>query len=880
MNDESKTRVQLVEELAELRRKVAELEAVEADQESEQRYQDLLGASPDPVVVYDVEDRVTYVNEAFVHTYGWSREELLGRRTDFFVPPEEVERTREVIARGFRGETVLFETKRLKNDGGLLDIQLTGAVLRDRDGNISESIVVHRDITAQKQAEEALRASEERFRDIAQSMADWIWEVDENGVYTFCSERVEEILGYSPDEILGQTPFDLMPPDEVERVGEEFSEIARNRAPIKDLENWNLNRNGKPVCLLTNGMPVFDDQGNFLGYRGVDKDITELKLAEEQLRASEEKHRLLAENIQEVIWSLDLATFRLTYISPSVVKKSGYTVQELLDLPLEKRMSPESYQTVVKVFQEEMALEATGRADPDRSRTLELIEYTKDGQTVWVESTMSFLRDQEGQAIGIVGVSRDITERRRAEAALKESEEKYSTLVENATDGVVIIQDEKYKYANPAWIDITGYTFEEFAKMSIGVIVLPEYRDLVREKHRARAMREDGQSAYEVKIQCKDGEIRDVESCGMGIQYEGRPASMAVLRDITERKRAEEALRESEEKYRTTLRSTPDTVAISRVEDGRFLELNDGFTRMFGYSREEAIGKTVKELGLYFVPEDRERLIEVLTTKEEVNEFEFKYRRKDGTSFEGMQSARPFRYGDEDCLISVVKDISLLKKAEKALKESEKMYRNLFENVYDVYYRLDQEGTILLISPSAERIFGYTPDEVVGKDIKQYCVNPKEGEKFLAQLTKAGNVENFETQLRRKDNTVIWVSTNAKLLWDEGGNVSGVEGITRDVTEHKQAENEKLQGEKLQAAIETAGAACHELNQPLQTILGLTELALQDLPIDDPQRSVFETILSQAEKMGEVTGRLNRLTHYRTKPYLDKRRILDIKKSS
>ncbi|MBT6504151.1 MAG: PAS domain S-box protein, partial [Deltaproteobacteria bacterium] len=150
-----------------------------------------------------------------------------------------------------------------------------------------------------------------------------------------------------------------------------------------------------------------------------------------------------------------------------------------------------------------------------------------------------------------------------------------------------------------------------------------------------------------------------------------------------------------EEKYRTTLRSTPDTVAISCVEDGRFLELNDGFTRMFGYSREEAIGKTVTELDLYLAHTDRDRLVEALSTQEEANELEFTYRRKDGTLFKGMQSARPIRFGDEDCLISVVKDISSLDTAQKALGESEGKYRSLFEQAGDYILMLEVKDNVI-----------------------------------------------------------------------------------------------------------------------------------------------------------------------------------------
>ncbi len=145
--------------------------------------------------------------------------------------------------------------------------------------------------TEQKNKE--LELSELRFRDIAMSSADWIWEVDANGVYTYCSEKVEEILGYTPDEMLGKTPFDFMPEAEAEKVTEEFMQIVKERKAFRNLENWNLTRTGLPICVHTSGVPVIDDHGNFIGYRGTDTDITERKLAEEKLKESEARLREL-----------------------------------------------------------------------------------------------------------------------------------------------------------------------------------------------------------------------------------------------------------------------------------------------------------------------------------------------------------------------------------------------------------------------------------------------------------------------------------------------------------------------------------------------------------------------------------------------------------
>ncbi|MFH1618093.1 MAG: PAS domain S-box protein [Candidatus Margulisiibacteriota bacterium] len=142
----------------------------------------------------------------------------------------------------------------------------------------------------------ALKESEKKFKDVALSSADWIWEVDVSGKYTYASEKVEEILGYAPAEIIGKTPFDTMPKEEAERVGAIFGQIAADKKSIIDLENWNITKGNKRICMLTNGVPVLDKDGNLKGYRGVDKDITVQKLAQKEaadrLQDLEDFHKL------------------------------------------------------------------------------------------------------------------------------------------------------------------------------------------------------------------------------------------------------------------------------------------------------------------------------------------------------------------------------------------------------------------------------------------------------------------------------------------------------------------------------------------------------------------------------------------------------------
>ena len=181
---------------------------------------------------------------------------------------------------------------------------------------------LNREITERKLADEALQESEERLRDIANSMADWIWEVDAEGRYTYCSNRVKDALGYSAAEILGKTPFDFMEPEEAEKIVEIFNTIFRKKGQIRNLQNWNISKDGRRVCLLTNGVPILDEKGNLLGYRGVDDDISDRKQAEEALQESEEKYRSMMEVMKDPVYICS-SDFRVDYMNPSMTQRTG-----------------------------------------------------------------------------------------------------------------------------------------------------------------------------------------------------------------------------------------------------------------------------------------------------------------------------------------------------------------------------------------------------------------------------------------------------------------------------------------------------------------------------------------------------------------------------
>ncbi|MBN2212726.1 MAG: PAS domain S-box protein [Bacteroidales bacterium] len=195
----------------------------------------------------------------------------------------------------------------------------------------SREIIEEYSMTLEQKVEERtkeLSMSEKRFKDIVFNSADWIWEVNENGRFIYCSEKVEDILGYTNKEIIGKPFYYLSLPNEAQRINQKFLKIASKRKPIKDMENWILTRNGSQVCLLTDGVPVFDDSGNFKGYRGINKDITYRKKAEELIKASELQYRRLFESAKDGILILDFNTGRINDINPSLSNLLGITKEE------------------------------------------------------------------------------------------------------------------------------------------------------------------------------------------------------------------------------------------------------------------------------------------------------------------------------------------------------------------------------------------------------------------------------------------------------------------------------------------------------------------------------------------------------------------------
>jgi PAS domain S-box-containing protein len=285
------------------------------------------------IVIADRSGRLLRVNGEFKRIFGFGDDDLVGKTIDeLIVPLEDRNSAASITQRVAGGEKVAFESVRRRKDGRDIHVSVIASPILV-DGELQAICGIYRDISEQKKIMEDLRLSQERFQDIAMSSADFIWELDSEGVYTFATGRVKQILGYDPEEIVGRSAFDLMPKPEATRVRHYFKRIVAERRPIVDFVNWNMAKDGRLVCLLSNGLPILDAQNELRGYRGMDKDITEPRQAETQFL----KQNMLLEGINRLLEKVftgepdaDLASYCLRLAEEQTNSKMGF-IGELND---------------------------------------------------------------------------------------------------------------------------------------------------------------------------------------------------------------------------------------------------------------------------------------------------------------------------------------------------------------------------------------------------------------------------------------------------------------------------------------------------------------------------------------------------------------------
>jgi PAS domain S-box-containing protein len=404
------TRADMAVALRRLEKEIAERQRMEeALRESEALFRSQFEYGNIGIAITSVEKRWLRVNLRLGEMLGYSEEELRQRNWAEMTHPDDLGPDLAQFTRMLAGEIEAYELDKrfFRKDGSIIVTHLNVSCFRNQDLSVRFVIASLQDVTERKRAEEALRESEEKFRNLVETTSDWIWETGADGTYTYSSPGVRALLGYEPAEVIDRKPFDFMPPDEAGRVVAEFARISAERRPFFNLENLNLSKDGRRVILETSGVPRLDPQGNLLGYRGIDRDITERKRAEAALREKEEFIRALLDTSRDWIWAIDLRGVH-TYSNPAVRIILGYEVDQIIGTPW--------FSLIHEEDRDRIQSEVSHCIEARRGWSNLVVRWRhKEGGYRLLESNSVPVLDAGGEVTGFRGVDRDITERTQAE---------------------------------------------------------------------------------------------------------------------------------------------------------------------------------------------------------------------------------------------------------------------------------------------------------------------------------------------------------------------------------------------------------------------------------------------------------------------------------
>jgi PAS domain S-box-containing protein len=522
--------------------------------------------------------------------------------------------------------------------------------------------------------------------------------------------------------------------------------------------------------------------------------ITEARQAEENLRQSEECYRLISENTADVIWVLDPLTGRLKYVSPSVEKLSGFTPAEVMESPIPELLTPESLQLFNGLLAKYLPAILDKKSGKE-SFIAEVDHPCRDGSIVHTEVTSTCTFNQQGE-VEIIGVSRNISERRRAEQDLRESEERLRLSLQAANQGLYDLNVQTGDaVVNKEYTEMLGYEYETFVETNAHWIerLHPDDREITAKAYAdyVSGLRPDYRVEFRQKT--RDGGWKWIMSLGKVIEYdeEGKPLRMlGTHTDITERKQAEETLRESEARFSKIFLSSPMGINIVRLADGRSMNVNDAFLNILGYSREELVGHTADELNVFMDgSEALKTWMGILQQGGSIYNLDAKIRRKSGTIRDVLCSLEVIELNGEKMIMIIISDITERKRAEEELRASEERYRNLVENMNDIVMEVDANGNYCYLSPNFSHLSEYPLEEELGGSALKH-IHPDDLPILLQKLEQAFHMERQSATYRvmRNNGEWRWLETVGTPYRASDGSVHIIT-VARDITERKQAED-------------------------------------------------------------------------------------------
>ncbi len=741
---------------------------------SEQLYRSILNASPDTITITDLQGNIIYYSPNANVLFGLGDYDFTSHSILEFIDKQYHEKVSDAIAKMIRNELPgAEEYLGVRADGRQIYLEINGEFIRNAAGEPENMLFVVRDVTQRKQTEATLRKAEELYRNLVENINEIIYEIDERGIVKYVSPAIQQ-MGYQPEEMTGKSFLDF--------TGDKAPHLYQNLLNIRQGEQitneYEMSaKNGDLHWLRFSTKAIYNAEGKFTGGTGTLVDVTEIKQAQIKLQKSEENYRNMVERINDVLFEVNTEG-TIKYVSPVIEKVLGYTPEELTGQNFFTYMYPDDMPLLFGAL--------VNLADKDSSN-LEYRYYKKDGTICWVRSSTKPVFDG-GKMVGGIGVLIDIHERKLAEESLRQSELRYKTFFEGNTSTMLLVDPEtgEIKAANPAASYYYGWTKEELCRMNIDEINTSSKKEIAAEMQKAKT---EDRKHFFFKHRLANGEVRDVEVYSGPMEFGESTLLYSIIHDITERVQMENALRESEERYRSIFNTVQDAYYEATLE-GILLDISPAIESMSNgqFTREELIGQSLVQF--YADPNARDAFYTELSKTGKLNDYELSLQNKDGsvipaaitTVFVFDTTGNPVK------ITGSIRDISHRKKAEEALKKNEEKYRLLFSNNPQPMWIYDLETLVILeVNQSAIAQYGYSREEFLQMTIKD--IRPAEDiEILLTDVNYAANDKGSKGVWRHiwKNGELRFVEITAQSIEFNGRKARHV--LISDVTERIQAE--------------------------------------------------------------------------------------------
>ena len=820
----------------------------------------LLNASLDIAILVDINENIVALNEAAAKSLGKSRQQLLGTNIFHGLEPAlrklRVKKGKELLR---TGKPLRFEDER---NGIFFDNHIYP--ITDDQGNVVRVAVFARDITEQKQAQEALRLSEEKYRVLVEASPDFIFLHDREGHYLYMNQTGLKYLNTTPDDIIGKGVEDIFPAEKAQWMKECILQVVQQNKIISI--EYDIVKENEIRYIRTTLAPVQNADGDVISIIGIARDITDRKRAEKTVEELRELTQALINASRDIVILID-TDGTIVALNNAAAKSIRLNRHQLIG---------------TNIFKSEKAIFTTLRTAKTKEaiRSGKEVHFEDERRGVWFDNIVYPVFDDCGNISRVAVFARDITELKRTEKALRSSEEKWRSLVENAPNVVTLVgRDMKVLFVNrtPSKIQI-----ENPIGKHVSCFCSPEYHSTVVE-HLTHVFETGTATTFDTTIPSEPESFWYRHRAGP-VKQNGRVVSAIIISaDITQQIRTEQALRESEETYRSLVETFPDAVIAADL-DGNITYVSARTVEMRGSEQpEDLLGNNVLD---QIAPEDHERAISNITKTLQigsVRNLEYTMLREDGSRFIGELNATLIKDAHDrpKSYLATVRDVTERNKIESQLKESEEKFRNLAEKSPNMIF-INCRGKILYVNDMCEDVMGYTKEEFYSPDFDFLSISTPEYRDMLKENHQkhldGEEVDPIEYVLITKTGKRIAAILTTKLI--TYGGESSILGIVTDITDRKLAEEkmknyseelekevkartvriqelerQRAESEKLAATGRMAARIAHEINNPLAGIKNSFRLVKDAIPKQHDYFDYVERIDKEIERIASIVRR-------------------------